>query len=120
LDSTLLQLLLPEGLTEYFELEKVDKTTDSFHFYLTEKNIHPKEFGGQKLISKGFFVEITIRDFPLRGKPCFLNLKRRKWLNETTGKIVFRDWKMVAKGTKMTQEFAFFFESFFGFKSDKL
>ena len=29
-DSTLLQLLLPEGLTEYFELEKVDKTTPDF------------------------------------------------------------------------------------------
>lgn len=120
MDSTILQLLLPEGLTEYFELEKVNKTADSFHFYLIEKNIHPKEFAGQKLTSKGFFDEITVRDFPLRGKPCFLNLKRRKWLNETTGKIVFRDWKMVAKGTKMTQEFAFFFESIFGFKPDKL
>ena len=120
MDSTLLQLLLPEGLTEYFELEKVNKTSESFHFYLTEKNIHPIEFTGQKLTSKGFFDEIEVRDFPLRGKPCFLNLKRRKWLNETTGKIVFRDWKMVAKGTKMTQEFAFFFESVLGFKPDKL
>jgi hypothetical protein len=120
LDSTILQLLLPEGLPEYFELEKVDKTSDSYHFYLVEKNIHPQEFTGQKLISKGFFDEIEVRDFPLRGKPCFLNLKRRKWLNETTGKIVFRDWKMVAKGTKMTQEFAFFFESILGFAPGKL
>jgi hypothetical protein len=72
------------------------------------------------LILKGFFDEIEVRDFPLKGKPCFLNLKRRKLLNETTGKIVFRDWKMVAKGTKMTQEFAFFFESVLGFKPDKL
>jgi hypothetical protein len=48
-----------------------------------------------------FFDEIEVQDFPLRGKPCILNLKRRKWLNETTGKIVFRDWKLVAKGAKM-------------------
>jgi hypothetical protein len=36
-----------------------------------------------------------------------------------TGKNVIRDWNMVAEGTKMTQEFAFFFESLFGFKLNK-
>jgi hypothetical protein len=118
LDSTILQLLLPEGLIDYFELEKVEKSSDSIHLYLSEKNIHPIEFAGQKLISRGFSDEIEIRDFPLRGKPCFLNLKRRKWLNETTEQIVFRDWQMVAKGTRMTKEFAFFFESLFRQSSD--
>jgi hypothetical protein len=59
-----------------------------------------------------FFDESEVPDFPLRGKPCFLNLKRRKWLNETTGKIVFRDWNLVVKGTKMTKEFAFFLKGF--------
>ena len=105
---------------EYFEFEKAEKASDSIHLYLFEKNIHPIEFVGQKLTSKGFFDEIEVRDFPLRGKPCFLNLKRRKWLNETTGKIVFRDWNLVAKGTKMTKEFAFFFEGVFRLPPSKL
>ncbi len=113
MDSAILQLLLPDGLSDYFELEKVDKSTEVVHLFLIEKNIHPVEFSGQKLTSKGFFDEIEVRDFPLRGKPCFLNLKRRKWLNEANGNIVYRDWKVVAKGTKMTQEFAFFFEGLF-------
>lgn len=120
MDSALLSLILPEGLSDYFEFDKVETVNGSHHIYLIEKNIHPHEFTGEKLLSKGFFEEISVRDFPLRGKPCFLNLKRRKWLHPGTGKIVFRDWNLVAEGTKMTQEFAFFFESLFGFKPNKL
>jgi hypothetical protein len=120
LDSTLLSIILPEGLSNYFELDKIETIADSYYIYLSEKNIPPKEFTGERLQSKGFFDEISVRDFPLRGKPCFLKLKRRRWLNVETGKIVIRDWNLVAEGTKMTQEFAFFFESLFGFKPDKL
>ncbi len=120
LDSTLLSLILPEGLCQYFELDRAELIGGSHYLYLTEKNIHPAEYAGQSLLSKGFFDEVSIRDFPLRGKPCFLKVKRRKWLNSDTGKIVFRDWDLVAEGTKMTQEFAFFFEGLFGFKPDKL
>lgn len=120
MDSSLLSLILPEGLSEYFDFDKVETVNDSYYIYLIEKNVHPKEFTGQKLTSKGFFDEISVRDFPLRGKPCYLNLKRRKWFHPGSGKTVFRDWNLVAEGTKMTQEFAFFFESLFGFPPDKL
>jgi hypothetical protein len=34
-------------------------------------------------------------------------IKRRRWTNKTTGEIQ-RDWLLVAKGTRMTQEFAAF------------
>lgn len=120
LDTTLLSLILPEGLGDYFEFDKVEIVNGSTYIYLIEKNMHPKEFVGENLLSKGFFEEVSVRDFPLRGKPCYLKLKRRKWLNTATGKIVSRDWDVVAEGTKMTQEFAFFFESLFGFKPNKL
>jgi len=77
-------------------------------FYLSEKNIHPKEIIGQKLQSKGFFEEETVRDFLLRDKACFLKIKHRKWLNEDTGKIVYRNWELVANETRMTMEFTTF------------
>ncbi|TCD15581.1 transposase family protein, partial [Pedobacter psychrodurus] len=79
MDTSILSFILPEGLTEYFELDRFEVTEGSYHIYLLEKNIHPEEYSGEKLISKGFFDEITVRDFPLRGKPCFLKVKRRKW-----------------------------------------
>ena len=113
MDTNLLQFILPEELLEYFELTDAQKNSDSYTFFLSEKNIHPQEYKGQKLQSKrnaarGYFDEETVRDFPLRGKACFLKIKRRKWLNEDTGKIVYRNWELVANGTRMTKEFAAF------------
>jgi hypothetical protein len=102
-------LILPEGLSDYFELAKVETVSDSFYIYLQEKNIQPKEFAGKKLVSKGFFDEISVRDFPLRGKPCFLRLKRRKWMVVATGETVFRDWNLVADGNKDDSGVCLFF-----------
>ena len=106
LETDLLQFILPEELLEYFTLTDAQKTSDSYTFYLSEKNIYPQEYTGQKLQSKGFFDEETVRDFPLRGKACYLKIKRRKWLNEDTGKVVYRNWELVANGTRMTKEFS--------------
>ena len=101
-------LLLPEVLIEYFELTNHDLKGEELHFYFTENNSVPIEFKTQKLTSKGFFPEATLQDFPLRGKQVFLHITRRRWMNETTGKVVTRNWELVAKGTRMTKEFATF------------
>ncbi|TKC02139.1 ISAon1 family transposase N-terminal region protein, partial [Pedobacter cryotolerans] len=77
MNSALLSLILPQGLSDYFDFDKVETVNGSTYIYLIEKNIHPQEFVGEKLLSKGFFEEVSVRDFPLRGKPCFLRLKRR-------------------------------------------
>lgn len=84
------------------------KQAGQYEIYLEEKNIPPTQFSKDKLTSKGFYEEVTVQDFPLRGKACFLKVKRRRWLNETTGQTVSRDWDLVAKGTRMTGEFAAF------------
>ena len=104
----LLKILLPPVIFEYFELTKLEKTGEVLHLYLEELNKQPKEFSSDKSQSKGFFEEITVQDFPIRGHQVFMHIKRRRWLNETTGKVVFRDWDVVAKGTRLTDEFASF------------
>jgi hypothetical protein len=110
-EYSFIEMILPEGLLNYFEITNFIKNDDSYRIHLSEKNLPPKEYASDKLTSKGFFDEITVQDFPIRGKASYLNIKRRKWLNETTGDIVFRDWNMVAKGTRMTQEFATFLKA---------
>lgn len=107
-EISLLQLLLPKELLEYFDLISHEFKDKQHFLFLEEKNIHPEQFKEEKLTSKGFYDEVTIQDFPLRGKPCYLKVKRRKWIIEDTGKIVSRDWQMVANGTRMTEEFALF------------
>lgn len=107
-EKNLLSLLLPEGLLDYFKVTEVTRSSDQYVLYLEELNIRPEQYKNAKLTSRGFLDEITVQDFPLRGKACFLKIKRRKWLNEDTGLNVSRDWNLVARGTRITSEFAAF------------
>lgn len=101
-------LLLPEVLVAYFEMTKYEIKGEEIHFYFTESNTIPEEFKQDKLSSKGFFPETRVQDFPIRGKNVFLHITRRRWLNEATNKVVTRDWQLVAKGTRITSDFAAF------------
>lgn len=106
-DLKLIELILPEGILDYFDVIRVEKEKDSYIIYLEEKNIQPSE---GKLLSKGFYEPVTIQDFPLRGKACFLKVRRRRWEKEN-GETVSRDWDLVAQGTRMTKEFASFLKA---------
>lgn len=104
----LLKFMLPDFLVEHFEVVSANNSEETLHLYFEEKAKAPKEFNAFELVSKGFLDEITIQDFPLRGKYVYLHIKRRRWTNKITGEIIKRNWELVAKGTRMTQEFAAF------------
>lgn len=112
MDNTfLISMILPEGILDYFEVINFSKDDKGFKIYLSEKNLPPSDFASDKLTSKGFFDEITVQDFPIRSQASYLHIRRRRWVNERTGDIVYRNWNMVAKGTRMTQEFASFLKA---------
>jgi hypothetical protein len=100
--------MLPDFLVDHFEVVSTSQSEEVLHLYFEEKKQPPKEFNQTPLVSKGFLEEITIQDFPLRGKLVYLHIKRRRWTNKETNEIIKRDWELVAKGTRMTQEFASF------------
>lgn len=112
--NQLLKLLLPKEMLDYFEIIKIEEAGDNIHVYLDEQNIKPVEYKKDKLISHGFHEAVVIQDFPLRDKAMYLNVRRRRWLVESTDKIVSRDWDMVAKGTRLTKDFATFLKGLFG------
>lgn len=104
----LLKLVLPELLVTHFDLAENTTKDKVLHLYFEEKIDVPKEFSSGIIISHGFHKEITIQDFPLRGKTVYLHIKRRRWLDKNSKEIVQRDWDLVAQGTRMTVEFAAF------------
>ena len=104
----LLKLLLPEYLVDYFNVMGYTKEDDRLHLYFEEKNNAPVEYSKHRLMSKGFYDEIIVQDFPVRGQSAFLHIKRRRWMNHTTNMVVSRNWDLVAKGTRMTAGFAAF------------
>ncbi|MEI6750770.1 MAG: transposase family protein [Bacteroidota bacterium] len=114
------ELILPTGILEYFDVTNVKQSPTEIHIFLAEKNLPPEDYAHTKLTSKGFFDEIKVRDFPIRGKHVYLMIKRRRWLDESTGNPVFRDWEMVAKGTRMTKEFAAFLKGIARYQAGKL
>ena len=81
---------------------------NKFALYLEEKNKIPVEHQHKKAHSKGFFSEVSIQDFPIRGLKVTLHAKRRRWEVLDDGKIITRDWELVKKGTRMTPEFGAF------------
>ena len=109
--NALLSLIIPDGVSEYFKLAAHKKENGAIHIYLEELNIIPQEYQSNKLQSKGFFDEIILQDFPMRGQEVFLHVKRRRWLNLDTDKVVYRNWDLVAKGTRITKDFAAFLKA---------
>ena len=113
-----MKMVLPEVLLEHFELTNSQKKEDVLHLHFEEKNVHPNEFRDVELISKGFYNEITVQDFPLRGKNVFLHVKRRRWTEKNTKQIVKRNWELVGQGTRMTNEFADFLKEISRYELD--
>ena len=101
-------MFLPSGLLDYFEFTDYSSMGSYYVFCLEEKDIKPEELSSEPLVSKGFYPEVTITDFPVRDHTVYLKVKRRRWENRSTGKTYSRDWKLVADGTRITSEFGSF------------
>lgn len=113
--ETLIRLILPEGLLEYFELVNVVQGTEGqLNIYLEEKNLPPVGYEKSQLESKGYLPETAIQDFPIRGHKVALCIKRRRWEVKESGEIITRDWNLVRKGARMTTEFGLFLKGIFG------
>ena len=70
-DHVIAHLILPSGILDYFTIIKVDQFEETIHICLEEQNTKPQEYAGSHLTSKGFFDEIKVQDFPIRGKESF-------------------------------------------------
>lgn len=113
------KLLLPTEIFNYFEIVNLQVTDTSINVYLDEKNILPERYIGNKLSSKGFHSTSIIQDFPIRDKSLYLHVRRRRWQDKSTGKVISRDWNTVAKGTRYTKGFAVFLKGLLGYLPDK-
>lgn len=101
-------LLLPAGLLDYFLILQVEEQPGEIRIYLEEKNNINSESSSVKYESKGFYPNVLVNDFPIRGKRLLLNIRRRRWINKETGEYVNGDLHIVAEGTRITHEFASF------------
>ena len=106
---------LPLGMLDYFEITDFKELghlatkTDSFYLYLEEKNELPIGYDYSLYESKGFYSEKIVQDFPVRGKPFYLVVKRRRWRLKSDHKVIIKgDYSFIADGVKLTQDVADF------------
>ena len=116
--NSLIKLLLPEELFEYFEIVHVIDDGQTVNIHLDEINRVPNGYKQEELITKGFHKSASVQDFPIRDKACFLHIRRRRWQLKSTGEMISRDWSLVANGTRYTKGFATFLKDAFRFTSD--
>jgi len=112
--EVLLRALLPKEIFDYFEIVEVIVSDNNIDLHLDERDSAPEEYLGEKLTSKGFHATSVIQDFPIRNRSLFLHIRRRRWLVESSGEVVSRNWDTVAKGTRLTKGFAVFLKGLFG------
>ncbi|MFV0376591.1 MAG: hypothetical protein ACK5JD_04725 [Mangrovibacterium sp.] len=110
-EKNFLELILPQGILDYFLLSDFVSSASEVNIYLEEKNLVPSEYRNDKLSSKGFFEQISVQDFPLRGKAVFLHIKRRRWLNHNTGCSRFQGLGAGSQRNANDQRIRVFFKS---------
>ena len=106
------ELIFPQGIFEWFDLTQGTKDETNVYVTLVEKDILPltKENKTKKIIARKFH-DITITDFPLRGKQTKLTFRRRYWKLEGQPEYVKRDMTLNFPGTQLEKEFADFLKA---------
>jgi hypothetical protein len=112
LSKDVFELIFPKDIFEWFDLTKgiSDETTTRITF--VEKDIPPltPENQDKKIIARKFH-DITISDFPLRGKRVLLTFRRRYWKIEGQKEYLKRDIQLAFPGTQLEKKFAVFLKA---------
>lgn len=109
LEYDLSRLILPIEVLEHFQVVQILDQDSQITIYLDELNTAPQSC--YTYVSKGFTDVRIIQDFPLRGKAVFLHLRKRKWLEQQTGKIITNTYNFHHTGTHLSEEFAAFLKA---------
>ena len=114
MEKDIISNFLPEGLLAHFSIIDVVMLGDVsskkifFEISLEENNEILGLYDKEQYESKGF-TEITIQDFPIRGKALYLKIKRRRWRHkERLNEIIRNDFSFVAEGSGFTKELSDF------------
>lgn len=106
----LLRAILPEVLIDNFDIDRFEKSDIRFDIWLDEKKEQLSEDKYNKnIISYGFGDYRTIQDYPIRGRATYLHVRKRKWMDKSTGEIFSYQWDISEfDGTRLNAEFVAF------------
>jgi hypothetical protein len=113
LTKNLLELLVPPELLKSFELDSVNKYKDRYELEFTEKAERiPVELKGKKAVLNGYWNSLELQTFPIKGLPCYIKIKRRKWKEPGGSESYGNNYNFDIEGTKATKEFGAFLKEY--------
>lgn len=103
-------LFLPEGLSEIFEMVKFERTDDQYDIWFDEKKEKSDDdYRNPHIVARGHSNYVTIQDYPMRGRPVYLHLRKNKWWNKLTNEIYSYQLELPNEnGTRLSSEFVAF------------
>lgn len=112
--ESLIGLLFPSDITEHFKIVHIESLPQVMVVHFEEKDEFHDKDGGHEYVPNGFYESSRINDFPIRDKKVTLVVKRRRWIDKSTGKSVGNKYTLTAEGTRHSKEFAAFLKGIFG------
>ena len=87
LAKSLLSFIAPTVVTENFELVTIQEKSEYFILEFKEyASLVPPELSGCDFKLSGFENKLELHTFPQKGKACYLQIYRRRWVDKQTGK----------------------------------
>lgn len=118
--NELLKLIAPEEIINYFNLINVKETSQCYEFNFEEKeDLIPSSLQGQTVVLDGFCEPLSLLSFPLKIKPVYLVLKRRRWKPKGGGPHHSNEYYFNHPHIKATKEFAAFLKEVHGHTPDQ-
>lgn len=118
--NELLKLIAPEEIINYFNLINVKETSQCYEFYFEEKeDLVPSSLQDQSVVLDGFCETLSLLSFPLKIKPVYLVLKRRRWKPKGGGTHHSNEYYFNHPNIKATKEFAAFLKEVHGHTPDQ-
>jgi len=113
-------LLAPQEIIEKFDLVKINENSKMYELVFEEKQEQiPDSIRGSEVVLDGFCNPLSLLSFPLKGKPTYLVIKRRRWKPKGGGSHVSNEYYFNHPGVKATKEFAAFLKEVFGHTPDE-
>jgi hypothetical protein len=117
----LFKVLFPSEIALHFEIKKVKEEKERITIKLEElPELLPQGLqDAESIVLDGFCNPIELQSFPLKGKPVFLDVYRRRWKRKGENKHYSNTYDLHPEGVKATAEFSAFLKETFGYTPDQ-
>ena len=108
--SEMIWMCLPQGLDELFEIVRFERTEHEYNIWLDEKKERSEDDRrNPNIVARGYSDYVVIQDYPLRGRPVYLHMRKNKWWNKLTNEIFSYNLELPNEdGTRLSAEFVSF------------